>query len=319
MEVLNSFDMKVRKFILWFAAFSIFFIIWKLNAIESDVDKLQFLKETLFLNKEQLQLSHQQLILIEHLYQEKIGVSLPMIYAITPTYTRAVQKAELTRLSQTLALVPNMHWIVVEDSATKTELVTNLLNDCNLLYTHLTAQTPSREKLMLSKGLKVHRGVEQRNAGLHWLRKTFERGKDKGVVYFMDDDNTYSIKVFKEMAKIKKVGVWPVGLVGGLNAEAPVLDPETGKVLKWKTGWRADRPFAIDMAGFAINLDLILEKSDAEFSQKMTTGLMESEFLSFFVKKEELEPLADNCTKVYVWHTRTEKPKFSGIIEGLEV
>jgi hypothetical protein len=30
------------------------------------------------------------------------------------------------------------------------------------------------------------------------------------------------------MAKIKKVGVWPVGLVGGLNAESPILDEKTG-------------------------------------------------------------------------------------------
>lgn len=29
--------------------------------------------------------------------------------------------------------------------------------------------------------------------------------------------------------KIKKVGVWPVGLVGGFNVETPVLDPGTGK------------------------------------------------------------------------------------------
>lgn len=31
------------------------------------------------------------------------------------------------------------------------------------------------------------------------------------------------------MIKIKNVGVWPVGLVGGLNVETPVLDPQSGK------------------------------------------------------------------------------------------
>lgn len=45
----------------------------------------------------------------------------------------------------------------------------------------------------------------------------------------MDDDNTYNVKVFKEMAKIKKVGVWPVGLVGGLTVETPLLDKVTGQ------------------------------------------------------------------------------------------
>ena len=72
------------------------------------------------------------------------------------------------------------------------------------------------------------------------------------------------------------------------------------------------------MAGFSINLDLILN-SEASFSYKMEKGYQESEFLSYFIKKEELEPLADNCTKVYVWHTRTEKPVVNGIVPGLEV
>lgn len=37
-------------------------------------------------------------------------------------------------------------------------------------------------------------------------------------------------------------------------------------------------------------------------------NLQESEILKYFTSKEELEPLAENCTKVYVWHTRTQKP-----------
>ena len=44
---------------------------------------------------------------------------VPTIYVVTPTYARPVQKAELTRLSNTLLHVPSLHWIVVEDSATR--------------------------------------------------------------------------------------------------------------------------------------------------------------------------------------------------------
>lgn len=320
MEYPNNLDMKIRKCLVYFLGISILFIIWKLSVIETDVEKLQFLKDTLYLNKEQLQLSHQQLILIEHLYQTKLGKELPMIYAVTPTYTRYVQKAELTRISQTLALVPNVHWILVEDSDEKTDLVRNLIADSNLLVTHLNTKTPVIEKLGdKDPRWKKHRGVTQRNAGLKWLRSNLELNKDKGVVYFMDDDNTYSTKLFKEIAKVKKVGVWPVGLVGGLNAETLILDQHTGKVVGYRSGWKADRKFAIDMAGFAINLDLILSKPEAQFSYEMEKGFQESEFLSYFTSKEELEPLADNCTKVYVWHTRTEKPVVKGIVPGLEV
>lgn len=42
----------------------------------------------------------------------------------------------------------------------------------------------------------------------------------------MDDDNTYGTELFEDLKKIEpgKVAVWPVGLVGGLYVEKPVLD-----------------------------------------------------------------------------------------------
>ena len=55
-------------------------------------------------------------------------VSLPMLYVITPTYSRSTQMADLTRLSQALQGVPNLTWIVVEDSRRKTQKVEMLLN-----------------------------------------------------------------------------------------------------------------------------------------------------------------------------------------------
>lgn len=39
-----------------------------------------------------------------------------VIFLITPTYTRPTQMPDMTRLAQTLRLVPNVFWIVVEDS-----------------------------------------------------------------------------------------------------------------------------------------------------------------------------------------------------------
>lgn len=42
----------------------------------------------------------------------------------------------------------------------------------------------------------------------------------------MDDDNSYSVELFEEMSKIERlrVGVWPVGLVGALNVEKPIVE-----------------------------------------------------------------------------------------------
>ncbi|OBS57397.1 hypothetical protein A6R68_11479, partial [Neotoma lepida] len=51
------------------------------------------------------------------------------------------------------------------------------------------------------------------------------------------------------MRTTRKVSVWPVGLVGGRRYERPLV--KNGKVVGWYTGWREDRPFAIDMAGTA--------------------------------------------------------------------
>ena len=124
----------------------------------------------------------------------------PTIYAITPTHTRPVQKAELTRLSQTFLHVPKFHWIVVEDSAVKTDLVTNLLRTCGLSHTHLNAMTPPDYKLQDEdpNWLKP-RGVVQRNAALEWIRQELRPNQYKGVVYFADDDNTYSLELFEEV------------------------------------------------------------------------------------------------------------------------
>lgn len=63
------------------------------------------------------------------------------------------------------------------------------------------------------------------------------------------------------MRYTKEVSVWPVGLVGGLMVEKPILNQTTGKVTGWNSAWRPDRPFPIDMAGFAVNLQHLLKKS----------------------------------------------------------
>jgi len=234
--------------------------------------------------------------------------SMPIIYAITPTHTRPVQKAELVRISQTFLLVPNFHWIVIEDAEAKTPLVSNLLEASGLSYTHLNALTPAEWKLALTAAQwKKPRGVNQRNAGLEWLRKHADPRKP-GVVFFADDDNTYSLELFEEMRWTKRASVWPVGLVGGLLYERPLLN-QKGKVEKWLSSWRPERPFAIDMAGFAINLQLILDRPEALFSNEVPRGYQESTILGAVATKEDLEPKADQCKKVYVWHTRTENPK----------
>ncbi|KAM9728971.1 galactosylgalactosylxylosylprotein 3-beta-glucuronosyltransferase 1 isoform 2-T4 [Menidia menidia] len=235
---------------------------------------------------------------------------LPTIHVITPTYTRAVQKAELTRLANTLLHVSNLHWILVEDSSRRTALVSRLLRDTGLNYTHLSVETPQNYKVRGdSRNPRVPRGTLQRNLALRWLRETLGvNSTQPGVVYFADDDNTYSLELFEEIRSTKKVSVWPVAFVGGLRYESPKVNT-LGKVYGWKTVFDPHRPFAIDMAGFAINLSLLLSKPQAYFKLRgVKGGYQESSLLKELVTLNDLEPKASNCTKVLVWHTRTEKP-----------
>lgn len=243
-----------------------------------------------------------------HRHHDEHVPGLPVIYIITPTHRRLEQKAELTRLSHTLLHVYNIHWIVIEDSATKTDLVTNFLNTCGLNYTHLNILTPPEVKMKdTDPNWLKPRGVLQRNAALDWLRTTAKtRHLEPAVVYFADDDNTYSLQVFEEMRHTQKVSVWPVALVGGLRYESPIV--VKGTVTGWSTYWKPHRPFAVDMAGFAINLRLILQHPKAQFSNAVQRGYQESTLLTGLgVTLSDLEPKAQSCTKILVWHTRTDK------------
>uniref|UniRef100_A0A3Q3II02 Galactosylgalactosylxylosylprotein 3-beta-glucuronosyltransferase n=1 Tax=Monopterus albus TaxID=43700 RepID=A0A3Q3II02_MONAL len=218
---------------------------------------------------------------------------LPTIHLITPTYSRPVQKAELTRLANTLLHVPNLHWILT-----------------GLNYTHLNVETPKNYKVRGdTRDPRIPRGTIQRNLALRWLRQTFSVNTSQpGIVYFADDDNTYSLELFEEMRYTKKVSVWPVAFVGGLRYESPKVNT-LGQVYGWKTVFDPHRPFAIDMAGFAVNLRLILSKPQAYFKLRgVKGGYQESSLLKELVTLSDLEPKAANCTKVLVWHTRTEKP-----------
>ncbi|XP_009458738.2 galactosylgalactosylxylosylprotein 3-beta-glucuronosyltransferase 3 isoform X2 [Pan troglodytes] len=243
--------------------------------------------------------------------------ALPTIYVVTPTYARLVQKAELVRLSQTLSLVPRLHWLLVEDAEGPTPLVSGLLAASGLLFTHLVVLTPKAQRLREGEPGWVHpRGVEQRNKALDWLRgRGGAVGGEKdppppgtqGVVYFADDDNTYSRELFEEMRWTRGVSVWPVGLVGGLRFEGPQV--QDGRVVGFHTAWEPNRPFPVDMAGFAVALPLLLDKPNAQFDSTAPRGHLESSLLSHLVDPKDLEPRAANCTRVLVWHTRTEKPK----------
>ncbi|CAI5531788.1 unnamed protein product [Closterium sp. Naga37s-1] len=168
----------------------------------------------------------------------------PRLILVTPTYSRVFQAAYLTELTHTLRLVPPPHtWIVVE-SGNKTDETAMLLErtagycaaaeagGCRKLeYVHIatrnelrkslsslrlssfarlsTTPSPIPTLLWQNEDQRWFRGVGQRNLALEYI----EKENLEGIVYFMDDDNSYALQLFEELRKIQRIGLLPVGFL----------------------------------------------------------------------------------------------------------
>lgn len=53
--------------------------------------------------------------------------------------------------------------------------------------------------------------------------------------------------------------MWPVGLIGMYGVSSPIIDPVRGTVKGFFDGWIGGRRFPVDMAGFAISVQLLFK------------------------------------------------------------
>lgn len=89
--------------------------------------------------------------------------------------------------------------------------------------------------------------------------------------------------------------MFPVGLVTNLGVSTPIV--RSGQVVGFYDGWIAKRTFPVDMAGFAVNVQFLLQRPNAGMPYRV--GYEEDGFIkSLGIKASEIEPLAFNCTKV---------------------
>ncbi|KAI6184137.1 Galactosylgalactosylxylosylprotein 3-beta-glucuronosyltransferase [Aphelenchoides bicaudatus] len=264
----------------------------KRDQLHLSINELQREQHRLQLKTDKLDLQIRDLLPLT-----KNRLNLPIIFFVTPTKRRPTQKADLIRLHQTLSYVPNLHWVLVEDAETPSPVIDEILARTRLKSVHLVAATPPGKR------------PPRQRSKLETSKRTNFGTLKKGVIYFGDDDNVYDWKLFENIRSIDRAGVWPVGLVGGLLVETPILS-ENGNVVDFNAA-----PFPIDMAAFAVNITLVNKNSNAEFSYNVSRGYQESHFLTGLgLKRSDLEPKAEYCKQVYVWHTRTEK----AILHGLE-
>ncbi|PZC81868.1 galactosylgalactosylxylosylprotein 3-beta-glucuronosyltransferase S [Helicoverpa armigera] len=233
---------------------------------------------------------------------------LKMIYFVTPTYPRPAQVPELTRLAHTLMHVPRIHWIVADDQPICSDIVLEILKRSGLPYTHISSPKP-----FAYKEKNFPRGVSNRRAALGWLRDNVR----EGVLYFGDDDNTVDLKLFDEIRQTKKVSMFPVGLIGSYGVSTPIV--KDGKVVAFFDSWHGSRTYPVDMAGFAINIEYLKPSA----SMPYIAGHEEDRFLvSLGLTLNDIEPLASNCSKVLVWHTKTapyKKPSLKIDVDQIDI
>jgi len=220
----------------------------------------------------------------------------PMIFFITPTYYRYTQYADMTRLAQTLMHDKGVYWLVVEDAASPTVRIRNLLERTGLPFAHVAAKT----RVPKDPSDKVKgRGVPQRNKALTIIESF---NYTPGVVYFGDDDNAYDIRLMNQIRQTKRVAASGVGFSADLY-ERCLAGPD-GKVTQLLTTWQSRRKFNIDMAAFCFTTQVLNEKQP-RFSDRWGKGMQETNFVAQLVDDvSDLEAL-DQCQNIYAWHVRT--------------
>jgi hypothetical protein len=104
----------------------------------------------------------------------------------------------------------------------------------------------------------------------------------------------------------KGVGIFGVGFRSQALYARCKVDPQTGNITGMTSKWYSrGKNVAMDMAGFCAHSDLIKEKK-ARFRSNSPNGRIEHVFLKQLVSDvSEMEPLLDNCTRIYAWHVQT--------------
>ena len=184
------------------------------------------------------------------------------IIFVTCTFDRPHRIAYLRRhIAEIFSHIGNYTWLIVEDADAVHPEVRTVTAGLNVVHLHCG---PTRDK-----------GHAQRNFALEYIRER----RLEGVVYNMDDDNFCYRLICDELRKVEKIAIFPVGNLGPVGIERPVL--HEGKLVFWSAHF-ADRAYPVDVGGLAFPSHILF---DLEPPFWPWTGMVgESELVSRFVQ-----------------------------------
>lgn len=198
--------------------------------------------------------------------------------------------------------INNYTWIIVEDGIKTDDYLSKMLQESGVNHSYLH-YGPTRSG-----------GNAQRNFALEYIHDY----NIDGIVYNLDDDNLYDLKLFDEIRKIKKISIFPVH---GWNRdkndpEKPILD-SNNNFKSWNSSWQ--RKYSTDMGGFAFRSSL-LKNIKKPFWTYIEHGGGESEFIDRLVTNvNDIEfNLCNNCNNYYVSHNELRNIHHPDI-ESIEV
>lgn len=113
---------------------------------------------------------------------------LPTIYVVTRVDVNALSElADLTRMKNTLRLVPKLKWLLIEPYLEKSFKLSKFVNESNMDIVHL-AKVINKEK-------------DYFNFAIYWLRVNYLIINPIGVVYFANTQSVYDLRLFEEVCK----------------------------------------------------------------------------------------------------------------------
>lgn len=234
-------------------------------------------------------------------------ITRKLLIIVTPTYNQAFQAMYLNRLAQTLRLVqPPLLWIVVEMPAQSKETA-DVLRKTGVMYRHLICDKNATDV--------KDRSAHQRNVALAHI----EQHRLDGIVYFVDDNNVYTLELFEQLREIKRFGTWPIGMFthnkNKIVVEGPVCN--STRVIGWQTNEMSKKlcRFHVNNSGFAFNSTILWDpqkwrRPTSELIRQLDTdkdGLQDTKFIEQLVADEsQMEGLANGCSKIMVWNLHLE-------------